>query len=314
MRTSLLSKTSLRYTVQRRLFSSEFVFDQESRLEKVRDGLVLANISNRWSVGDAPNGGFLMSLAVNAIGLHSDHPDPLTISAYYVNKAAENAPAELAVRTVAKGRTTSTFHVTLSQLGVVRSEYLATFGDMAKMSGFTLVNQQAPVLPPIEDCHSGSKVMRKLGDKLRLANEIDFVVPASDPFASSVMVGKIGDKAEMKGYVRFADNRPPCSSSLAFFLDTLPPPSVIVTPTSWVPTLEYTVHFWDTPVPSHPATLEDEEPAAESGTKTNPWLRVTYRSDYIKNSLLYTDGELWSPDGGRLLATSRQFARILEKR
>lgn len=244
-----------------------------------------------------------MCLAIKAAREHSQHPDPLSISAYYVNKAAENAPAEMTVRVVAKSRSTTTLHVSLSQQGTVRSEYLSTFGDIRSMKGFSLVNKTAPAFPPLEQCWNSGKALRKVfGDKLRIANEIDSFVPKDSPFAKALTSGTQGDRAELDAYVRFVDARPPCLTSLAFFLDALPPPSVGVVPTSWVPTLEYTVHFW-----AHPG---EDSPVSPPET----WVRSTFHSNFIKNSMLYTDGEIWSMDGSHLLANSRQYARILDKR
>lgn len=294
-----------RSIARRRLSTQSFFFDKEAQVEKVRDGLVVANVSNQWSVGDAPNGGFLFYLALQAASLHCEHPDPLTMTAYYVNKGVENAPAEISVRVISKVRTTTTLHLSLSQQGVVRSEYIGTFGNLSAMKGFTLVNKPNLQLPPIQECFNATKALRNaFGDQLSIARQIEARVPKSDPLVS-LMTGKAGDRAELNSYVRFTDNRAPCLSSLGFFLDCLPPPSVCVTPTSWVPTLEYTVHFWE-----HPQAAV-KEGSSDTG---ETWLASTFHSSFIKNSLLYTDGEIWSQDGSRLLATSRQFARIMDKR
>jgi hypothetical protein len=40
----------------------------------------------RYSVGDAPNGGYMMSLAITAALECISFPDPLSISGHYVNK------------------------------------------------------------------------------------------------------------------------------------------------------------------------------------------------------------------------------------
>lgn len=275
----------------------KYDFDSETEVIKKSDDLAVGHVSNRWSVGDAPNGGLLMALAIKAAAQFSTHPDPLSVSAYFINKAIENETAEMKVRIMGKSRTTTSFHVQLSQQGMVRCEFMGTFGDLKSMKGLTLINKTAPKLPAVEECMNSSKVLRKVfGEKLRIANEIETRVPKDDPHATSALVGKLGEEASLTCYTRFADHRLPCLTSMAFFLDALPPPSVNVTPTSWVPTLEYTVHFW-----AHPQG-------------DAPWVVGKFDSSVINNGLLYTDGEIWSSDGSVLYATSRQFARILDKR
>eukprot|EP01031_Cornospumella_fuschlensis_P033861 gene33861-40967_t len=147
----------------------KYAFDAETEVVKKSDDLVLGHVSNRWSVGDAPNGGWLMAMAIKAAALYSTHPDPLTVSAYFLNKSIENEAAEMKVRVMGKSRTTTSFHVKLSQQGIVRCEFMGIFGDLKSMKGLTLVNKASPNLPAIEDCLNSSKILRKVfGEKLRI--------------------------------------------------------------------------------------------------------------------------------------------------
>ena len=47
--------------------------------------------------GDAPNGGYLMSIAVSAARESIPFRDPLSISAHYLSKAQENVEAQILV-------------------------------------------------------------------------------------------------------------------------------------------------------------------------------------------------------------------------
>lgn len=99
---------------------------------------------------------------------------------------------------------------------------------------------------------------------------------------------------------------------MALFCDVLPPPIVAVQASNWVPTLEYTVHFWqraDFSKRGVPAT----DKATGSGAHSY-WLRLKYNTPVCINGVLYTDAELWSEDGTVLLATSRQLAKVLTPR
>jgi acyl-CoA thioesterase len=313
----------------RRMMSSNTVseipskFDQETALERVssegeQSTTFRVQVTDSWSIGDAPNGGFLMYLAIQAcseICSPFQHPDPFTFTAYYVTKALEHKPADLTVRVVGRTKSASIVHVTMSQEGQIRSEYLGTMGNLDSMQGMDHNKKSPPTLPHPKDCLNASQVLRQaFGDQLKICRELEMRVPLTDPMAKGLFRGKKGDVAELTSWVSFKSpkdapansQRVPCLSSLAFFLDALPPPVLNISKTNWVPTLEYTVHFWSKPTTA--STLEDE------ALPSHHWLRTTFVTSFVNNGMLYTDGEIWSHDGKELLATSRQMARLLEPR
>lgn len=109
----------------------------------------------------------------------------------------------------------------------------------------------------------------------------------------------------------------PGMRSMALFCDAMAP-ILGMMPYTWVPTMEYTVHFWQRPdftkrgLPAKNATSTTD---AASDAVTEPyWLRCTYNTPIVVNGLLYTDAHLWSEDGTTLLATSRQLAKVLTPR
>ena len=65
----------------------------------------------RWSVGDAPNGGYLMSMAISAARKELRFRDPLSVSVHFTAKAVEGAEAELQVDVLHSGRTSQTAQV-----------------------------------------------------------------------------------------------------------------------------------------------------------------------------------------------------------
>jgi hypothetical protein len=110
--------------------------------------------------------------------------------------------------------------------------------------------------------------------------------------------------------------------SHSFFCDALPPPVLIITPSNWVPTLEYTVHFWGhpaaAPAGADSASQGGDCPAAPPGAvhafDDKLWLRCRMTTKHVRNSVLFTDAEVWGAEGGGLLASSRQLARVLTPR
>lgn len=258
-----------------------------------------AIVTDSWSIGDAPNGGYLMSIAISAARMSIPFRDPLFVNACFFNKAIENTVLLIDVTVLNLGKTTATVEVSFRQAGILRCQFIGTYGTLSSMKGLTRIDISAPILPPVEDCIDASaSLLKSLGsEKLRIANEISMHMPRTDSFARHALKSQIGEEAALNAWVCFADGRMPCLRSLSFFCDALPPPVINLSPTGWVPTMEYTVHFWSRPSPT--------------GGK---WLRSRFSSSVICNGTLHTVGELWSEDGQTLLATSRQMARLLTPR
>jgi len=286
-----------------RLFSS-YSFESDTAVRRITDGnnLSLGYISDKYNIVDAPNGGYLTAIAISAAKLYlPSHKDPLTITAHFQSKAIPNAEVELQVDVLNQAKATSTVSVSLIQEGKRRCQFLATFGTLNRIEGRNFCNERAPDLPPLEECLDASKILRKFGDKLRIAQVHEFRVPKNDPFALTTLAGKVGNVASQSGYLRFADGYPGSLDSMAFFLDSVTPPILNIYPTNWVPTVEYTVHFWNKP----------DALLANRNSKSGNWYQVKFVTNYMKNNFLYTDGEIWESDGSQLLAKSRQYARLL---
>lgn len=272
-------------------------------------------VTNNWSVGDAPNGGYLMAMAVAAARKSIPFRDPLAMTAYYTNKAMADHPVDISAQVLNMTKGTATVQVSLAQQGILRSQYIGTFGTLSSMKGLNFTNfGPAPALPPPDKCFDSSAALRKaFGNNLQIAKRVQFFSPHSDPFVTAALAGKQGTspEASLTCWVRFAEDKLPCLRSMVFFLDALPPPILAVAHSSWVPTLEYTVHFWQR------ANYERRAEWVPQGAtlQSHPyWLRCKYNTPICINGMLFTDAELWSEDGSQLLATARQLARVLTPR
>ena len=51
-------------------------FDDDTAVEPTGDGRFGAEIADRWNIGDAPNGGYLVSVALTAVRASVLRPDP----------------------------------------------------------------------------------------------------------------------------------------------------------------------------------------------------------------------------------------------
>jgi hypothetical protein len=173
----------------------------------------------------------------------------------------------------------------------------------------------APSLPPLhsENIINGAKYIRKTrGDKLKISETFDMYIDKNDAFARSVLQGKtLENEASIAAWVRFSDGRMPCLRSLAFFCDALPPPVLCLSPSNWVPTLEYTVHFYNRPSIDSSSDVNHIRDEVYDKANREGFIRAEFKAKFLQNGLLAEDGELWDASGKVLLARSRQYARLL---
>ncbi len=261
-------------------------FDADTAVEAAGEGRFRATITDRWHIGLAPNGGYLLAVVAAALGEALPHPDPLTITAHYL-RPAEAGPAEVTVEPVRTGRSLSTATAALVQGGRERLRVLATCGDLdagpARVP-VTRVRGGPPDLPPPERCER------------RDPPEGGFAPPILERFDTRLhpppgwVAGRRDGEADLTGWIRFADGRDADARSLVLFADAFPPAVFEVTEAGWVPTVELTVHVRARPAPG--------------------WLRARFSTRFLVDGWLEEDGELWD-EAGRLVAQSRQLALVL---
>ncbi|MGH3493365.1 MAG: thioesterase family protein, partial [Sciscionella sp.] len=125
-----------------------------------------AQLGEGWTIGAGINGGMLLATCANALRatLAPDgHPDPLSISAYYVS-ASRPGPAVLRTEPIRRGRSMSTGAVELSQdehdsndsdddgPATTRIRALATYGDLSALPDQVATTATPPQMPPPEEC------------------------------------------------------------------------------------------------------------------------------------------------------------------
>jgi acyl-CoA thioesterase len=255
-------------------------------------------LSEEWTVGDAVNGGFSMArLAAGLRPLVDDdgaHSDCLAMSAYFLS-AARPGPYAVEGEVVRVGRAMSTGQVSLWQdepardgrRRVERVRALATFGDLATLSDPVRRQSDPPDIPPPEQCVGLEDV--PAGAPVRLPPLMHRLHLRLDPATAMWAVGRPSKQGRLRGWIRFADGRPPDAVALLFFLDALPPVAFDLGLLGWAPTLEFSGHV---------------RAAPSAG-----WLLVELSTDNLSGSLLEEDARIWDSTG-RLVAQSRQLAAV----
>ncbi len=256
-------------------------FDEDTHVEAEEPGVFRARVSERWSIGAVPNGGYVMSIGMRALSLALGAPDPLSVTGHFLRPAS---PDELWIETevIKQGRNYATGSARLVQREREILRLVGTYGDLSRHEGPTRVTGNPPAVPA-----PGDEAQARSGHGLpAIAERFDL------RFAKESvrwLDGECGGDAEIRGAVRFRDRRWPDTLALGVLADAFPPPVFAVISPSWLPTLELTVH-------------------ARARPKSE-WLHAVFRTRFLFGGFLEEDGEIWD-ETGQLVALSRQLAMV----
>lgn len=270
------------------------VFDTDTAVAQVAPTTFAARLTDRWHIGDKPNGGYVLATVVRAMqhAIHASsagaHPDPLTVTGHFL-RPSEAGPAEIEVSIARIGRQLATVSATFTQGDKERVRAIGTFGDLGAFvakGARTDVALVPPALPPAQEC-----IARPPFANPQLPSIADQVTTLLHP-ETGWLRGQPTGRGEVRGWLGFADGRPPDTLSLPLFADAMPPAVFeLLAGAGWVPTVELTVHV--------------------RGRPSAGMLRGVFRTRNLRDGLLEEDGELWDADG-HLVAQSRQLAMLLD--
>jgi acyl-CoA thioesterase len=259
-------------------------FDRDIALTTAGPQSYDADLRPGWVVGGGVNGGYLLATLGHAVRQTlPKHPDPLTISAYYL-AASTPGPARITTRILREGGSTATVSAELGQDDTPRITALATYGDLARLPDDVGTTATEPDLPPRERCWSardappGSELPPLLG-------RFDLLL---DPATAGWAVGRPGGRGVIQAWFRLHDDREPDPLALLLAVDAMPPVTFELGLMGWAPTLELTAHVRAAPAPG--------------------WLKLRHETRNLAGGMFEEDCEVWD-SAGRLVAQSRQLAR-----
>ncbi|MFF9866941.1 thioesterase family protein [Streptomyces sp. NPDC093595] len=264
-------------------------FDRDTAVTLREPGVYDAELSAGWTIISAVNGGYLLALLGRALGEALPHPDPFTVSAYYLTPSVPG-PAVIRTETVRTGRTLSTGQASLFQYGpdgaeVERIRVLASYGDLDALPDDVRTSAKPPAIPPREHCLGPADGPAPIPGSSAITERLDIKL---DPATLGWALGAPSGKGEMRGWFGLADGRDPDPLSLLLTVDALPPTSFELGLTGWTPTVELTTHIRCRPAPGP--------------------LRVFITTRNLAGGFLEEDAEVWDT-ADRLVAQSRQLAR-----
>lgn len=262
-----------------------YQFDVETLLTPAGEQAFSGQISGAWNIGANPNGGYLLAIALNALRQAvPTQPDPLSITVHYLRPGTPDEACDVSTELIRAGRTVSTVRASASQAGKLRFEVIASMGTLesdAENASHSL-SPARPTIPAPDDCivrdGADQGVTLAIMDRLDIRLNPEHAEPGKGP-------------AEISGWVRFKDGRPPDTHSCLLFSDAFPPAVFgLLGLVGWVPTVQLTVHVRRKPCLG--------------------WIQTCFRMNDINGPLLIEDGYLWD-EQGELIAQSRQLAMLL---
>jgi acyl-CoA thioesterase len=237
-------------------------------------------ISDRWSaLGGEPNGGYLLALCLRALGGEMPLPDPLVASAFFMRPAAPG-PALLRTELIRAGRRSATGEVALTQDGREIVRTTATFGDLERASGRTLVLGGPPDLPPPERCVDPLGGASLPG--VTIADRVEYRMAEMPGWTQGRPSGD--PRAEL--WMRFKDGRDADAMALPLLVDAAAP-AVMEIGEGGSSTHQLTVHVRGRPAPG--------------------WLACRISTRHVIGGYHEEDFEIWD-SAARLVAQSRQLA------
>ena len=261
-----------------------FHLDRETQLTPLGDGRFAVDVSDRWNIGDNPNGGYLTAMALQGLRSLDLHQDPMSVTTHYLRPGSGGRPGEIHTSLVRSGRAVTTGHATLVQDGTQRLAVVAAMGDLGAVSGdghgLTI---PPPDMPPVEECVE--RDLLEQGVKLFISSRVDLRVHPEMSVAGG------SKRAETLGWIRFVDGRPPDTMAAVLFSDAFAPSIfALLGRVGWVPTIELTVHVRARPSPG--------------------WMLGRFVTEDLRDGRMVEDGCLWDSEG-TLIARSRQLAMLL---
>ena len=262
-------------------------FNNDIQAVKESDNLWKGNLSDRWSIGKTPNGGYSMAFAAKAISNSLTHKDPLAISANYLERV-DFGETYIKVVPVHVTKSLSTARAELIQDKKIKVIFTATFTDFSKSNGLDLSVRKAPDFEPYENCilqpykEGFNPLLEKNLEKKYCNDSLWWEKNNED------------NKASLNLYMSWPEKEAADLYTLILFLDaTTPPIFNKLGSVGWVPTISLTSHIRGIPVPGP--------------------LKVSAKTEFVTKGFMEEDREIWDLEGN-LVGQSKQMAKLRLKK
>ena len=267
-------------------------FDAATAVRPTADDAVFeAEVHELWTVGDKPNGGYLLALlgrAARAVArAHGGPTWEVQSSAVTYLRPPELAPATVRTELLRQGRSASQVRAVLCQSGADLVDAVFVVSDLPADAA-----ARYDAVPPLRAPEPDRcvRLRSESPDRVRVGF-LDAVELRLDPTA--LPFGEApppeGTPAELRGWTRFADGREPDPLSLLFSLDAIPPATLMIGSSGWVPTLQMSTYLRAHPSPG--------------------WLGIRIAANVVAEGTVDETCVLWDARG-QVVAQASQLARL----
>jgi Thioesterase-like superfamily len=262
-------------------------FESAIAVEETSPGLYGVTVDPGWSIGERPNGGYLMALVARAAVAASPHADPLAISAHFL-RPPSFGPGVVDVDDLRIGRSVGFHNARLIENDETVVDARVTTGRLPKDDP-EWVGQEAPQMPAPEDCPRG-KPTTPDGTYISLFDRLEV---RYDP-ATVMWAVREGGRQDpvLRAWVRI-DGDDTDAYAVAIAADALPPAVFALGFRGWAPTVEMTTYIRARPAPG--------------------WMRVAVHTQLLAGGWFDENALVWDADG-RLVGQARQLAMVGRQR
>lgn len=259
-------------------------FSDATAVRQIAPGDYAIEIDGSWSVGEVPNGGYLLALVMRAVLAESSQPHPVATSAHFLMPPKAGS-ATIKVETLRVGRTTGTLHATLIQDDMPLMHVTATTGELDARSVPEWSGPNPEPVAELDDCVH-ARVDLPDGTHVGLLEHVDLRL---DPQTLGWFSGRPAGSLAMRGHLRLMDGTQPDPLVLALAIDALPPTVFGLGRLGWAPTVQLSLLTRALPAPG--------------------WLTVYLRGRLLRDEWFDEEAEVYDANGD-LVAQSQQLARV----
>ena len=254
-------------------------------VEPVSPGIFSAQLSPFFTVMGHPHGGYLQCVIASAAlagasAEGSAHLHVTAVTTNFVNSPAVGT-AELRVDVRRMGRGVSFLYVGLFQKGELVTESLVTLGSLRDESTVRYQYARAFDIPALENCRPSN-----VSDEINISKVLEVRL---DPAVTGFWDGQLSNTAEIRGWLRLEGEDTWDAQSLLFAGDALPPATLPLGSSGWVPTVQLTSYVRRVP--------------------KSEWLRGRQLAVVIADGLVDERCELFD-ETGQMVASSSQLAMV----
>jgi hypothetical protein len=277
--------------VRRVVIPADIAFDAATAVRPTDDPVLSdIDIHPLWTVGDKPNGGYLLALlgrAARAAG-QSESGGRWEVTSSSVTYVLPPHPGPATVRTTVlrRGRSASQVRAVLTQDGADKVDAVFVVSDIPLATRVRYDGiEPLEVAAPDECIRLPSQT--PTGLIVGMLEAIDLRMdPRTVPFSGPATEGA---RAELRGWTRFVDGRDADPLALLFFVDAVPPATLMIGSSGWVPTLQMSVYVRARPEPG--------------------WLGVSLTGNLVADGVVDETCIFWD-SRRRVVAQATQLARL----